>query len=48
MDHSATTAICGMNRYGKRPKAALEEIAGCVKRMFEDRRSGVSLGPKRS
>ena len=48
MDHSATTAICGVNRYGKRPKAAVEEIAGCVKRMFEDRRSGVSLGPKRS
>jgi ethanolamine ammonia-lyase large subunit len=48
MDHSATTAICGMNRYGKRPKVALEEIAGCVKRMFEDRRSGVALGPTRS
>jgi ethanolamine ammonia-lyase large subunit len=45
LDHSATTAICGINRYGKKPKAAVEEIAGYVKRMFDERRSGVPAGP---
>jgi ethanolamine ammonia-lyase large subunit len=48
LDHSETTAICGINRYGKRPKAAVEEIAGCVKRMFDEHRSGVAPGPMRS
>jgi ethanolamine ammonia-lyase large subunit len=42
LDHSATTAICGINARGKRPEAAVEEIVGCVKRMFEERRSGVT------
>jgi ethanolamine ammonia-lyase large subunit len=44
LDHSCTTAICGIHRQGKRPEAAVEEIVRCVKRMFEERRSGVTLG----
>jgi ethanolamine ammonia-lyase large subunit len=44
LDHSATTAICGINAKGKPPAAAVDEIARCVKRMFEERRSGVPLG----
>src|SRR6185503_4042183 len=44
LDHSCTTAICGINRQGKRPEGAVEEMVKCVKRMFEERRSGVALG----
>jgi len=44
LDHSCTTAICGIHRQGKRPEAAAAEIAQCVKRMFERRCSGVALG----
>jgi ethanolamine ammonia-lyase large subunit len=44
LDHSSTTAICGINRRGKTPAAAVEEIARCVQRIVEERRSGVSLG----
>ena len=44
LDHSCTTAICGIHRQGKKPEAAVEEIARCVKRIFEERCSGVALG----
>jgi ethanolamine ammonia-lyase large subunit len=44
LDHSNTTAVCGINRRGKQPAAASEEIARCVSSMLEERRSGVALG----
>lgn len=44
LDHACTTAVCGINRRGKRPEAAVAEITGCVVRAFEERRSGVALG----
>jgi ethanolamine ammonia-lyase large subunit len=44
LDHACTTAVCGIHPRGKRPDAAVEEITGCVLRMFEGRRSGVALG----
>ena len=43
LDHSATTAICGIHPKGKPPHAAAEEIAGTVARIMEQRRSGVAL-----
>jgi ethanolamine ammonia-lyase large subunit len=45
LDHSNTTAVCGINRLGKQPASAAAEIARCVSRMLEERRSGVGLGP---
>jgi ethanolamine ammonia-lyase large subunit len=44
LDHACTTAVCGIHPKGKRPDAAVEEIAGCVVRAFERRCSGVALG----
>jgi ethanolamine ammonia-lyase large subunit len=44
LDHACTTAVCGINAKGKRPDSAADEILGCVMRMFEERRSGVTLG----
>ena len=44
LDHACTTAVCGINKQGKRPEAAIEEITGCVVRASEERRSGVALG----
>jgi ethanolamine ammonia-lyase large subunit len=43
LDHACTTAICGIHPRGKRPEEAVNEIVRCVVRMFEERRSGVSL-----
>lgn len=43
MDHSCTTAVCGIHRLGKQPDAAAAEIARTVLRMLEQRRSGVAL-----
>jgi ethanolamine ammonia-lyase large subunit len=43
LDHSATTAICGIHPKGKPPAAAAEEIARTVSRMLEQRKSGVGL-----
>jgi ethanolamine ammonia-lyase small subunit len=43
LDHSCTTAVCGIHPKGKRPEAAAVEIAGVVKRILEQRRSGVGL-----
>jgi len=43
LDHSVTTAICGIHPKGKPPLAAAREIASAVGRMIERRRSGVAL-----
>ena len=43
LDHSATTAVCGIHREGKAPSDAVAEIARLVRRMAETRRSGVAL-----
>ncbi len=43
LDHSCTTAVCGIHPQGKPPRAAVAEIARTVGRMFEQRRSGVTL-----
>ena len=43
LDHSATTAICGIHPKGKPPQAAAEEIARTVTRALDQRRSGVAL-----
>jgi ethanolamine ammonia-lyase large subunit len=43
LDHSCTTAVCGIHMRGKPPEAAAAEIARTVQRMFEQRRSGVAL-----
>ena len=43
MDHSNTTAVCGIHPRGKPSRAAAEEIALYTKRMLEERRSGVEL-----
>jgi ethanolamine ammonia-lyase large subunit len=43
LDHSATTAICGIHPRGKRPDAAAAEIARTVVRVLAQRRSGVAL-----
>jgi ethanolamine ammonia-lyase small subunit len=45
LDHSATTAICGIHPKGKAPQAAAAEIARTVARVIEQRRSGVALKP---
>lgn len=44
LDHSNTTAVCGIHHRGKPPATATEEIAHCIKGAFEQRRSGVELG----
>lgn len=44
LDHSCTTAICGIHPQGKRPAVAIAEVARCVRLMFERRCSGVALG----
>jgi ethanolamine ammonia-lyase small subunit len=43
LEHSATTAICGIHPRGKPPEAAAVEIAGTVDRMLEQGKSGVGL-----
>jgi ethanolamine ammonia-lyase large subunit len=43
LDHSNTTAVCGINRLGKHPGDAAEKIARVVHRMLEQRQSGVAL-----
>jgi ethanolamine ammonia-lyase large subunit len=43
LDHSATTAICGVHRRGKPPELAAQEIVRTVMRMLGERRSGVAL-----
>ena len=43
VDHSWTTAVCGIHRKAKRPETAADEIAALVDRMFAVRGSGVAL-----
>lgn len=43
LDHSCTTAVCGIHRRGKPPEVAVSEIARLVRLMLETRRSGVTL-----
>ena len=43
LDHSCTTAVCGIHRSGKPPEVAADEIARTVGRILEQRRSGVTL-----
>jgi ethanolamine ammonia-lyase large subunit len=43
LDHSATTAVCGVHPRGKPPAAAAAEVVRLVARMIEERRSGVAL-----
>jgi len=43
LDHSATTAICGIHPNGKPPARAATEIAQTVERIFRERKSGVAL-----
>jgi ethanolamine ammonia-lyase large subunit len=42
LDHSATTAICGVHPAGKPPAVAVDAIAAVVTRARRDKRSGVS------
>jgi ethanolamine ammonia-lyase large subunit len=46
MDHSCTTAVCGIDEKGKHPDIAIREIVNLVKLMFEKRCSGVELNTK--
>jgi ethanolamine ammonia-lyase large subunit len=48
LDHSRTTAVCGIHARGKQPVVAADEIAKYVKRMIEERCSGVALGSGQS
>jgi len=41
LDHSATTAICGVHPAGKPPDVATEEMAAVVARALTEKRSGV-------
>jgi ethanolamine ammonia-lyase small subunit len=43
LDHSATTAVCGIHRHGKPPAEAVGEIARVTRRIIDTARSGVSL-----
>jgi ethanolamine ammonia-lyase large subunit len=43
LEHSATTAICGIHRHAKTPEAAAEEVARTVARTLTEKRSGVGL-----
>ena len=43
IDHSQTTAVCGIHPKGKRSEIAVDEIVRTIKRMFERRASGVAL-----
>ncbi|HKQ07233.1 MAG TPA: ethanolamine ammonia-lyase subunit EutB [Blastocatellia bacterium] len=43
LDHSATTAICGIHHKGKPPLTAAAEIVRLIERMLVERRSGVEM-----
>ena len=43
LDHSVTNAVCGIHPKGKAPERAAEEIVRLVRRMMEQRMSGVGL-----
>jgi ethanolamine ammonia-lyase large subunit len=44
LDHAWTTAVCGIHPKGKRAERAADEITRTVRRMFDERCSGVALG----
>jgi ethanolamine ammonia-lyase large subunit len=46
LDHSATTAVCGIHPRGKPPAAAVAETASLVRAMLDRRASGVALTSK--
>jgi ethanolamine ammonia-lyase large subunit len=41
LDHSATTAVCGVHPAGRPPEVATEEIAAVVTRALIERKSGI-------
>ena len=43
LDHSSTTAVCGVHPRGKPPEVAVEEIARVVTRALVERRTGVPV-----
>jgi ethanolamine ammonia-lyase small subunit len=43
LEHSMTTAICGIHPKGKPPAQAAAEIAHTIARIFDQRKSGVAL-----
>jgi hypothetical protein len=43
MDHSCTTAVCGIHGKDKRPLDAAAEIARYVERVIKARRSGTEF-----
>lgn len=43
LDHSCTTAICGIHPKGKQPAAAAQEVARTLTRILDQRCSGVAL-----
>ena len=43
LDHSSTTAVCGVHPRGKPPEIAVEEIATVVTRALIERRTGVPV-----
>jgi ethanolamine ammonia-lyase large subunit len=43
LDHSATTAVCGIHQQGKPATEAVREVVSLVRRMLDARRSGVAL-----
>lgn len=43
LDHSCTTAVCGIHPRGKSPHAAASEIARLVRAMLDQKASGVAL-----
>jgi ethanolamine ammonia-lyase small subunit len=47
LDHSCTTAVCGIHPRGTPPEAAVDAIVRTVALMFERRRSGVALYAQR-
>jgi len=47
MEHSLTTAVCGIHPQGKSYITAINEITGIVVRALEERMTGVKLGTKK-
>jgi ethanolamine ammonia-lyase large subunit len=43
LDHSATTAVCGINKLGKPPEVAIDEIVRCVEKVLQSKCSGTQL-----
>ena len=43
VEHSLTTAVCGIHRRGKRPEIAAKELENVINRILDQRCSGVKL-----